>query len=99
MYIHYDCRNDLICCDNAFAVKDIIKGYGFRFCSVNKSWVISRPKDLSVLGNLICDVVVDCKLDYYAMCDLIAQLPAECAETMMFMDESHTAKAQAAFAD
>lgn len=93
MKISYDKRNNQIYCNNAYSVKEILKSYGFRFCGIDQTWTIDMPKDISVLGNLICDVAVDCGVDYADLCEFIClSLPADYADVMMHMDAAHIEK-------
>lgn len=95
MKMYYDERNDHIYCTDAYDCKDILKGMGFRWNSIGKAWFITRPQDL---GNMICDIFVECKMDYFDFCEFIAMLPENIAASIV-MDDIHTAKFQAATAD
>ena len=93
MKMGYDKRNDRIYCDNAYSVKEILKGHGFRYYSMDRTWEIAIPKDMATLGNLICDVAVDCGVDYADLCEFISlSLPTAYAEVMMHMDAAHIEK-------
>ena len=98
MKMYYDSRNNHIYFGNAYSVKEILKGHGFRYCGINQSWIKPMPKDFPTLANLLADLTVDCDIDYATFCEFMAeQLPAEYAEVMMSMDADHSAKLQAHF--
>lgn len=93
MKMGYDKRNDQIYCYNAYSVKEILKNYGFRYCGIDQTWYIAMPKDMATLGNLICDVAVDCGVEYIDLCEFISlSLPASYADVMMHMDAAHIEK-------
>lgn len=93
MKMGYDKRNDQIYCTSAYSVKEILKNYGFRYCGIDQTWAIAMPKGIATLGNLICDVTVDCGVDYADLCEFIGlSLPATYADVMMHMDAAHIEK-------
>ena len=92
MKMHYDGRNDHIYCTDAYNCKDALKGLGFCWNSIGKVWCAECPKDLMVMGNLICDAAVDCKLDYYDLCEFIGEISAVKGE--FSMDDAHLEKFQ-----
>lgn len=94
MKMFYDNTNDHIYCINAFAHKEILKAMGFRWNHIGNAWFIACPKDLTVMGNLICDVFVDCKVDYFDLCEFLNALYVVKGE--FSMDDAHLAKFQAA---
>lgn len=99
MKMHYDQINDHIYCDNAYSCKDILKSKGFRWNPSQKMWFLRRPKDGIELGNLICELYIECGMDYYDLCDFLStSLPAEISAAIN-MDKAHLAKFQAATAD
>lgn len=97
MKLGYDGRNDHIYCTRAYECKETLKAMGFRWDGISSCWRIACPKDLTTMGNLICDIFVDCKLDYYDLCDFLNDLVA--AKGEFSMDDAHLAKFQAATAD
>ena len=98
MKMHYDKRNNHIYFDNAYSVKEILKGYGFHYNGMNQIWFKVMPKDFPTLANLLADLTVDCGIDYVDFCEFMSdRLPAEYAEVMMSMDAAHIAKLQAHF--
>lgn len=99
MSMGYDGRNDRIYCINAYECKEALKAMGFRWDGISRCWSIACPKDLTTMGNLICDIIVDCKLDCYdvCLCDFLDVLVA--AKGEFSMDDAHLAKFQAATAD
>lgn len=94
MKMYYDSRNDHIYCTDAYDCKDILKAMGFRWNHIGSAWFIACPKNLTVMGNLICDVFVDCKMDYYDLCDFVNAIVTVKGE--FSMDDSHMAKFQSA---
>lgn len=94
MKMCYDKRNDHIYCTNAYDHKETLKAMGFRWNHIGSAWFIDCPKDLTAMGNLICDVFVDCKMDYYDLCDFLADIYAVKGE--FSMDDAHLEKFQAA---
>lgn len=96
MKLHYDARNDHIYCTHAYDCKDILKEMGFRWNSIGKAWFINRPKNNVELGNMVCDLYINCKMDYFDLYDFLSlHLPTEISATIA-MDEEHTARFQAA---
>lgn len=93
MKMYYDKRNNHIYCNDAYSCKESLKALGFRWNSMQKVWFIDCPKDMTVLGNLICDVFVDCKMDYCDFCDFLAVIDREVGQ--IDMDDAHIAKYQA----
>lgn len=94
MNLRYDERNDHIYCTKAYDHKEILKAMGFRWDQMTHTWIIDCPKDLTVMGNLICDVFVDCKMDYYDLCDFVNDIVSVKGE--FSMDDDHLVKFQAA---
>ena len=99
MKLYYDNRNDHIYCTDAYACKDILKGMGFRWNGMSKVWFIARPKSNEALGNMICDLYIACKMDYYDICEFLSMSLPESISTAITMDAEHTARFQAAIAD
>ena len=93
MKMYYDSRNNHIYFDNAYSIKETLKGYGFRYNGMNQTWIKPMPKDFPTLANLLADLIVDCGIDYVDFCEFMSErLPAEYAEVMMSMDADHTEK-------
>lgn len=75
---------------DCYEKKEILKGMGFKFNGISKSWEIAVD-DLNNLGNLLCDVVVDCKLKYDDAEDFFCYVSDKIAENMT-MDKAHETK-------
>lgn len=94
MKMHYDEQNNHIYCTNAYNCKENLKALGFRWNHIGKAWFVDCPKDLTAMGNLICDASVDCKMDYADLCEFMCAVSE--AKGEFSMDDSHLEKLQAA---
>lgn len=77
--------------------KDALKGLGLSFNGMSKSWEVAID-DMTELGNLLADVVVDCKLSYDDVEMFFANTPNEIANAIT-MDKEHENKYNAYFDD
>lgn len=70
-----DSRNNFICVENAYAIKDILKNLGFRFNGNDKEWYRTMPSGIK-LGCLLCDIfVAAADMDIYDLTEDLERIP------------------------